>query len=350
MGQQVYSWTFVLIVMAASFFVMGLSYEQGYEQFEANFYGRYFLIENFDRLRIKLGDRVFPSVLIGNDGWMEFTEDHNLDDYQNAVDFSPEALQAAAERIESCYQYAREQNITFLIVVAPNKASIYPEKLPPQLEPISQLSRLDQLNAYLRAHHIPEVLDLRPALRSARQERELYHQLGTHWNDYGAYIAYETIINVLSQDHPELKPYAAKFFRFRTVPGDKIPRRDRALANLLQANYLAPEPTWFATRDLDSIVYKIDFGNERLDYHRITWLPDSNLPSLLIVHDSFGVYGLNQFLALNFGKASFVHRASSYLYLSRKALKQFSPGFLIYQVVERDLYMLPKDLLACARD
>lgn len=349
-SHQVYHWLFVLLLIGVFLFVTFMSNGKGFKQFEANFYKSSFLIENFNRLRMKLGDRVFPSVLIANDGWMEYTAEKNLDDYQNAVNFSPETLQVAAERIQACYQYARERNITFLIAVAPNKASIYPEKMPQQIQPLSSLSRLDQLNHYLRTQHIPEVLDLRPALQHARQERDVYHKWGTHWNEYGAYAGYGTIINVLSRDYPDLKPYSAKFLRFRSASRPGTSRKDQALAGLIQANYLPPEPSVFAARDLQSIAYQIDFGNEFLDYHEISWIPESQLPSLLVFHDSFGNFGLNKFLALNFSKVSYVHRGSSHVYLNKKLMDQFSPDIVIYEVVERYLYLLPNDLLGCTTD
>jgi hypothetical protein len=346
--QQIYHWLFVIILTGLLLLGMVMSIRQGLEGFEDHFYQQNVLIENFNRLRLKLGDRVFLSVLVGKDGWMDYTAENNLDDYQNAVNFSPEALQLAARRIQACNQYAQENNITFLIVVAPNKASIYPDKLPEEIQPLSGLSRVDQLNDYLRAHHIPEVLDLRPALRDARREHEVFYKLGTHWNEYGAYVAYKTIIQALSQHHPDLQPYPAEFFRFRSVAEFKDSRRDRALAKLIQANYIPPEPTLFATRDLDEFVHEQNFGNEDFNFHKISWLPESNLASLLLYHDSFANFGLSRFLALNFSWASYIHRGSAHLYLNRKTIEEFSPEVVIYEVAERYLYLLPADLSGCA--
>jgi hypothetical protein len=204
---------FVLVLTFLFLFVMFMSSKsQGLDKFEESFFQKNLLIENFNRLRIKMGDHVINHVLVGEDRWMEFSGGNNLDDYQNILSFSADDLEAVATAIQGCYRYAQEQNITFLIVVAPNKVSIYPDKLPGQLKPLSRLSRLDQLNEYLRTHNIPEVLDLRPALRDARQQHDVYYKFGTHWNEYGAHVAYERIIDVLSKSHPNLVPYSAKFF------------------------------------------------------------------------------------------------------------------------------------------
>jgi hypothetical protein len=340
--QEYYNWFFVLILTIMFSFVMSMSYTQGYKQFEDNFFQKKFLVENFNRLRIKLGDHVFSQVLIGKDGWMEYTGDSNLDDFQNASNFSPEALQGAAQTIESCYQYAQEHNITFLMVVAPNKASIYPDKLPEQIQILSSLSRLDQLNNYLRAHNIPEILDLRPALREARQQHDVYYKTNTHWNGNGAYVAYEVIINALSQKHLSLKPYSAKFFRFREVPRDM----PHDLVRMIQANFIV-EPNLISTRNVDDIVHKVNFS-DLSNYHEISWIPNSDLPSLLIFHDSFGNLELNNMLALNFRKAFYIYRGASAIFLNKKTIEQFAPNILIYEVVERNLYTIQYDLSGCA--
>jgi hypothetical protein len=222
-------------------------------------------------------------VLVGQDGWMEYTDDLNLDDYQNAIPFSSADLERLAVTIQSCHQFAQDNGMLFLIVVASNKASIYPDKLPKEIQPLSDVSRLDQLNTYLRERNIPEVLDLRSALRNGRQDQVLYYKMGTHWNPYGAYIAYETVINVLSQNYPELKPYPAKFFRFRMVypdetsknPGGESKIGDKRTAELIELNYLDVEPTLFPTREMEGLVHEVAFPFPQIipGYHQISWIP-----------------------------------------------------------------------------
>jgi hypothetical protein len=279
---------------------------------------------------------------------MEYTGDFNLDDYQNALSFRRKTLRRISRNIQNCYQYAQEQNITFLIVVAPNKATIYPEKLPEQIQPLSDRSRLDELNAYLKKYHIPGVLDLRPALLEARQQQDVYYQMGTHWNELGAYAAYKTILSTLSQSHPELVPYPEKFFRFRNDPQLGAKRGDKEIARLIQANYLSLEPNLFYTRNMDEFVSQIYFPGTTLGYHSISWIPDRDLPSLMIFHDSFGVAGLNRFLSLNFSKVSYIFDQGSSKYLNKPIIEMFSPDVLIYEVVERNLSELETDLAGCA--
>jgi hypothetical protein len=337
--------------MALFWFVMIMSARQ--EQFttvEENLFKKNLLIENFNRLRLNMGDHVFNNVLIGKDGWMEYTAGTNLDDYQNVFRLSGKSLRRIGRNIRSCYKYAQEQDITFLIVVAPNKATIYPDKLPDQIQPLADQSRLDRLNEYLAAHNIPQVLDLRPALLAARQERDVYYSLGTHWNEWGAYVGYETILDVLSQAHPEIVPYPEDFFRF-SDDSELLDRRgDKQVARLIQANYLSMEPSLFATRDVSELVHRINLPDAGSGFHRMTWTSNSDLPTLMFFHDSFALHGLSNFLSLNFSKISYIRYQASHQYLNRDTIEMFAPDIVLYEVVERNLHALEDDLLGCAAE
>jgi hypothetical protein len=349
---QRYHLCFVVFLTTIFVSVMFISVRlQGLGNLDKSFFQRNFLIGSFNRLRMKIGDRVFNNVLVGKDGWLQFTGDHNLDDYQNALNFSAAELRTVAATIQACHQYARERNMTFLIVVPPNKASIYPDKMPEQMQPVVDLSRIDQLNNYLRTHNIPEVVDLRPALREARQQQDVYYKLGTHWNEYGAYIAYDTIIHTLAKDYPDLEPYSAKFLRFRRNPAELLWRGDIDTARILQLNHLSLEPTLFFTRNLGEVYSTIDFpnANTTYSYHRVSWIPDSRLPSLLIYHDSFGDVGLNNFLGLSFSKVHYIHRNSAPAFLNWKTIEQFSPDIILFEIVERNLMGIQSEIAGCTK-
>ena len=122
------------------------------------------------------------------------------------------------------------------------------------------------------------------------------------------------------------------------------------LAGMIQANHLRLEPSLFATRNVNEIVHRIDLPGKTLGYHQITGIPGSDLPTLMLFHDSFGVYGLNRFLSLNFSKVSYIFNQASAQFLNRATIERFAPDILIYQVVERNLQTLEKDLAGCAED
>ena len=78
-----YTQFFVLLMLCSLIYMMAKSVGSGITTFQDNLYKKDFLIEKANLLRIKLGDRVFPQVLLGKDGWMEYTGGDNLDDFQH---------------------------------------------------------------------------------------------------------------------------------------------------------------------------------------------------------------------------------------------------------------------------
>src|SRR5215208_5173534 len=218
-----YTQIFLLFVFCSLTYVMVQSMGPGISHFQENFFKKTFLIEKANGFRMKLGDRILPISLIGSDGWVDYTGDGNIDDFQNLKQFTNK--KALLKNLNALDQYLKSQGITFLIVVPPNKATIYPDKLPEQIKSLSTRSRLDQFITLLKAHHLPIFVDLRPSLQSARQSQDVYFkENNTHWNGYGAFVAYTAIINVLKSSHPELRAYEATELKLMpAAPGAAAP-------------------------------------------------------------------------------------------------------------------------------
>jgi hypothetical protein len=171
-------------------------------------------------------------------------------------------------------------------------------------------------------------VDLRPSLQAARTKQDVYFKANnTHWNGYGAFIAYTSIMNTLSSSFPELKPYDTADLKLVPAgPGAAMPDF-----------YFAPKNPFVQTLHLSvdknpDKIWGADFG-----YNQFSSIPNSTLPTLLMFHDSFGAYYLNDYLSMNFGKSYFVHIRDAYQYLNPAGIQQFHPNVIIIEVVERDL-------------
>jgi alginate O-acetyltransferase complex protein AlgJ len=324
-----YTQFFVLFVLFSLIYVMVQSISAGITNFQDNFYSSKFLMEKATLLRISIGDRVFPQVLLGKDGWMEYTNDNNLNDFQNAM--ALENKKKLVHELTNLNQYLRSQGITLLIIVAPNKASIYPDKLPEQIKLLSTQSRLDRLISYLKNNNLPIILDLRPALRAARQDQDVYYKTDPHWNGYGGFVAYTKIINSLASSFPELKPYKIEDLKLTTSPFLW------GLPRMINANFIT-EPNFFYSPK-EPFVQSVYPGNYD-GYTQFSSIPDSKLPTLLMFHDSFGDLYLNDYLSMNFAESHYIHLHAASEYLTRESIQQFKPDIIIIEIVERDLGIL----------
>jgi hypothetical protein len=286
-----------------------------------------------------VGDRILPNALIGKYGWVDYTGDGNIDDFQNLKPFS--LREELVSRLERLNQYLESQGITLLIVVAPNKATIYPDKLPDQIKSLPTESRLDQLINYFENKNL-SIVDSKPSLRSARKKRDVYFpQNNTHWNSFGAFVVYTTIIDVLKNTYPELIPY-------RMADMELLKPSDPKLSHL--GPYFVPKDPFVQTLYLgaNNERHQFAFAGVGYGYNQFSSITDSKLPVLLMFHDSFGAYYLNDFLSMNFRESHFVNildhisdqnEVSPY-YLSKESIRQFNPDVVIIEVVERDLEFL----------
>jgi hypothetical protein len=202
-------------------------------------------------------------------------------------------------------------------------------------------SRLDRLITYLENNNLPVIVDLRPSLLAARKNQDVYFkENNTHWNGYGAFVAYTTIINTLKSSYPELKPYE--------IVDMKLMPADPSIA--MPGPYFAPRNRSVQTLHLGNDNGHNQFLGTEYGYNQFSSIPDSKFPRLLMFHDSFGAYYLNDYLSMNFRESHFVHLVNTPQYLSKEAIQQFKPDIIIIEIIERDLDLLVNTLINFASD
>ena len=327
-----YTQFFVLFILCSILYVMVRSIGPGITNFQDNFYKKDFLVEKANLLRLKLGNRVFPIVLLGKDGWMHYTGDGEINYFQNTGKMENE--KDLIKKLTTLNQYLKSQGITLFVVVAPDKSTIYPDTLPDQISSLTTQSWLDSFSTYSEVDNLPIIVDLRPALQAARQEQDVFFKTDTHWNGYGAFAAYTTIINALGNSYPELKPYKVSDLNFKLVSTDPEVRdtaRMMGITAITESNFLVvPKKPFVQTLHL--AVY---YG-----YNQFSSIPDSELPTLLMFHDSQGAHYLNDYMSMNFGKSHFIHYLSIPEYLTQASIQQFKPDIIVIEIVERALVQL----------
>ena len=180
------------------------------QQFETYFNDHFGYRNTLIYLNSKLNHRLFrqsssEKVLIGKEKWLFYTQDNIVNDYRGINAFSKAELEQWKNILEQRQKWLAEQGIAYLFVVAPNKTSIYPEHLPNSIQKVREQTPLDQLTTYLHKNSAVNFYDLRPALIEKKEIGKLYHMTDTHWNQRGAFIAYNAIIHQLHSFFPQMK-------------------------------------------------------------------------------------------------------------------------------------------------
>ena len=217
-----------------------------------------------------------------------------------------------------------------LVVIVPNKSTIYPEFLPSRIRKLSTATRLDQLVEHVRRSTGVPILDLRNTLIDAKKSGPLYRKTDTHWNQLGALVAYQKILDTLSCWFPSLRPHPLSAFRMRSeiLPGGNI------LSNL-RLQKLAPEEVPYLIPKFEpqpSAQEPVPGGQVVTRETGRQWLP-----SAVIFHDSF-MLNLDWLLAEHFNWLIFVPQTENFaMRFDLGLVRKERPDLVLELFVERRL-------------
>ncbi len=167
-----------------------------------NFGARDLLLELHNRLDWFVWDRSPSNVLKkGRGGWIFYDDSGELEAARGARPFTPRELAGWMAYFSAKGRWVAERGGHYVCLLVPSKELIYPERLPDGGARVGP-SRLEQVLAAARDLAQAQLLDLAPALRAAKVEDGpgdwLFHPLGTHWTDRGAYVGYCAIAEALA--------------------------------------------------------------------------------------------------------------------------------------------------------
>jgi alginate O-acetyltransferase complex protein AlgJ len=178
---------------------------------------RKLMVRTHARLLLWLGDSPSPTTLVGSRGMLFFTGERSTDQFRGLYPLPATDLANWADALNQRKAWLAARGIRFLFVVTPSKESVYPELYPVRFNRVGPTT-LDGLLSHLRAHTDVPILDLRSALQAAKGPEPLYFQTDTHWNDRGAYFAYQAMLTELQQWFPELPQRPLASFRAQSAP------------------------------------------------------------------------------------------------------------------------------------
>lgn len=264
-----------------------------------------------------------PRYVQGNDSWFFLDRNGMFFDHMGLDPLSEKRLDELEDKFEKRQQWFREQGIYYLLVIAPDKQSIYPEHLPAHLANRRGKTRLDQVMERMDDPSRVNMLDLRPAMIAAKEHGPLYYHNDAHWNELGAYFAYKAILDRISLDYPNLRPEPLEAFDIQwlrdpsheELDGSPFPQfmtQSRGIGRWFPEEYVRLNPrekrkALFVTEDSSPMVPG-PWGE------MVPFVPDTTtvretsnfrLPRALIFHDSFMRTYLETFLSEHFERSAF---------------------------------------------
>lgn len=266
-------------------------------------------------------------VMIGKEGWRFLNKRHMISDYRGIARFDNDQLAAIQYRFELMDSIVNSYGGKFIVVVAPNKQSIYPEYLPWHMQKLNDTTRLDQLTAYMAKNSEVQFLNLKTALMRRKEETKVYFTTDTHWTSLGASAGFVALMKALYGPDVKFHENSNPVVRIDSVSGD--------LNGMLGFSGLFKERLEVVSfEDEEPLAYSEE------SYSKSKYLKAVNKKgkreSILFYNDSFG-RSLRDFL---------YHRYSTTYVLKNKqidlpVIAKEKPDVVVFEIVERQLAFFP---------
>lgn len=216
-------------------------------------------------------------VIQGKNGWLYYKD--SLDDYLGQDLLSDRSLFNIAHMLSMTQQALEEKGVNFLFTIAPNKNSLYGDNMPyyDKLKVSDQTNR-ENLEGWLKTEKVAYA-DLYQALME--EDEVLYHARDSHWNNKGAALAADVLMDVLGKDHDsyEGESYTVRrdytgdldtmLYPLASTADDEIyydKETTYATVEEIQSNFDPRITTVNPVKEGSLVMYRDSFGNALLPY------------------------------------------------------------------------------------
>jgi alginate O-acetyltransferase complex protein AlgJ len=270
----------------------------------------------------------------GKDGWLFLANDvnHVLDQHSGALRLDPENLERWRELLDSRVASLEQRGTPYLFVVAPDTHSVYPERLPSSFVPASSRPVHQLMDHLAETGTRARVAYLLDELVAGKDEQQTCSSFDTHWTDFGAFLAYERVIDELG-DQVAVRRLTREDVSFvaKTITGDLAVKLGIDEAVQLCA-LMIPEA-------------QVLYDNRVANAGSLVVLECSPAPSTtcLLFADSYGSQ-ISQFLAESFGRFVFAYSTG----LDYELIEREQPDVVVSLMAERFLIKPPTDSVSIA--
>ncbi|MDE7169206.1 MAG: hypothetical protein K2N67_03315 [Mucispirillum sp.] len=267
------------------------------------------------------------TAIEGENGWLFLNQESDTYCYyQRTSPFSEKSVQKILGIINANVKFCEEHGIKLVLIIPPNKSTVYPEYYPKYIKHLDKPVPYETLVQRIKTSaDLPLVAPLN-VLLSGKKEQELYFRKDSHWNTFGSYAAYRILAEEIRKIYPDFYILQDKDMEDCEVE----PMRDLSL--MLKLPYGdEPKEKGLCPPYQTNLALKNEPGIKRSDYAAGG---DERGPKILLIHDSF-MTALHPYLERS---ASEIASLWVYQYDFEKMkdiILENKPDIIIWEVLER---------------
>ena len=287
---------------------------------------------------------VQEQVIVGkkdekNMQWLFFSDKNAGDpigDITGYKKFTPKELREIADQMQENTENLKKQGIALYYLLIPNKSSVYQEYLPNNIGIIGP-TRMSVLNEYLQSLQVKNYLCVEEILKQGKEKYPTYYRTDTHWTAYGAYISMVELVKKMDKKVCKEK---CEEFNKTSKEVTKLKKESMDLKKLLGVSLEFVDEETDMSQFLANV--KIEFKEKKYGTYNILEAHSKNAynsKKVLFIGDSFrkGTYDI---LPKMFTDVVYIH-VEDY---QNSLLKEYNPDIIVYEVVERYIKRLQKNL------
>ncbi|MPL95148.1 hypothetical protein SDC9_41314 [bioreactor metagenome] len=263
-------------------------------------------------------------IEIGKDGWFYYTLNDNIKIADGTYPLTQDMLLNIKNSQEKIADYYNNLNIDYVLVLVPSKVSVYPENINSGNYEVGK-TPIDILEEYLKNNSDVNVINLKDSLITAKDFEQVYFKTDTHWNEAGAYVGYQDVINKLAKfGYINTKPVAVKKNpsshkgEFSAMMGDVNLLNEE---NTISTEIISPKAEVLDNTIMQQINASYAYKNKYIESKKVLMYGDS----------MFGHWNISNLFAENFSEFTFIW---SYGML-KEASNMLKPDIVIYEITER---------------
>lgn len=272
---------------------------------------------------------IHNGVICGLSDWLYLHGGSNslMDYHIGAKQLSKEDIELWKKTLQYRHDWHQSRNIKYLQFFAPNKICVYPEFYPEQLNIIGKrpIEQLIQNCGHLFTYQLDYLL-------SKKTQYDLYYKTDTHWNQIGAFFAYEQIMNFLDVS-----------YRINCLKIEHLKLFQKDMAGDLGNRFDPPKSARAKKAKLKVFRAEKYFDNQVKNRGKVRKFKNNNIKDgkLIIFGDSFTNMFIN-FLAESFKEVIFIHAT----FVDFDYVENEKPDIVINHTIERFIIQVPDDFNA----
>lgn len=141
----------------------------------------------------------------GKDGYVFPADEGYIQNYQR-LNINEELLDNLTRYLTNTSEFAKDNGVTFITMVCPNKSSVYGQFMPDDIHvDMTKNSALDTLKQKLDATGVNYVIP-DAEFREKAKEEQIYNLKydSAHWNDLGAFYGMTLLDEKIAEIHPDI--------------------------------------------------------------------------------------------------------------------------------------------------